>query len=75
MTRKPQPIAECRWSVPAIRPNPMPDDVDNAFECYWLCERTTLSVPVTQADCTRCRHWSPEDIPVKAHRRVRTGTH
>ena len=75
MTRKSQPIAECRWSVPAIRPNPMPDDVDNAFERYWLCERPAVAVPVTQADCNRCRHWSREEVLVRARRRVRAGKH
>jgi hypothetical protein len=73
MTRQtltPHPTAECRWSVPAYRLNPMSDD-DKAFERYWLCERTSVAVPVTQTDCNRCRHWSPERIPVKAPRRPR----
>jgi hypothetical protein len=64
------PTAECRWSVPAYRPSLMSDD-DNAFESYWLCERTSVAVPVPQTDCDRCTHWSPERIVVKARRRTR----
>lgn len=59
MTRKSRPIAECRWSVPAVRPSLKSNE--DAFEGYWLCERTTLAAPVTQADCDRCRYWSPEE--------------
>ena len=66
----PHPTAECRWSVPAYRPSPMSDD-DKAFERYWLCERTSVAFPVTQTDCNRCRHWSPERIPMKVRGRTR----
>ena len=62
MTRRAQgfhPISGCRWSVPAFRPDLLAND-DDAFERYWLCERTKAAVPVTQADCTECRYWSPE---------------
>ncbi len=43
-----QAVAECRWSVPAFHPSLMSDD-DDTFEGYWLCERTSLALPVTQA--------------------------
>jgi hypothetical protein len=74
MTRKSQPIAECRWSVPAFRPSLMSND-DDAFERYWLCERPAVAVPVTQADCNRCRHWSRDEVLVRARSRVRAGRH
>jgi hypothetical protein len=74
MTRQSQPIAECRWSVPARRPSLTSDD-DRALESYWLCERTAVAVPVTQADCNRCRHWSREEVLVRARGRVRAGRH
>jgi hypothetical protein len=48
MTRPFQPIAECLWSVPAFRPSLMSND-DYEFDSYWLCERTTAAVRVTQA--------------------------
>ncbi len=67
MTRQSRPIAECRWSVPAARPDLRSDD--DAFEGYWLCERTANAVPVTQADCDKCRHWSREEVGVRARRR------
>jgi hypothetical protein len=70
--RRSQPVAECRWSVPEFRV--MSDD-DHAFEGYWACERTGVAVPVRQADCSRCRHWSREEVPVRARRRVRAGRH
>ena len=74
MTRKSQPIAECCWSVPAFRPS-LRSNHDDGFERYWLCERTAVAVPVTQADCNRCRHWSREEVRVKARGRVRADTH
>lgn len=58
MTRKSRPIAECRWSVPAFRPDWKSDD--DALERYWLCDRTALAIPVTQTACDRCRYWSRE---------------
>ena len=60
----------CRWSVPAYRPNPFSDN-DDDFESFWECERTTTDVRVTQHDCERCTHWSPkrEHRPIKGRRR------
>ena len=61
---------DCRWSVPACRPNPMSDS-DDDFEIVWECERTGTAVAVTAHDCGRCSYWSPErDVrPVKDRRR------
>jgi hypothetical protein len=70
MTRPFQPIAECLWSVPAFRPSLMSND-DYEFDSYWLCERTTLAVRVTQADCNGCSHWSSEKVLVRARGRAR----
>ncbi len=63
-----QPVAECRWSVPACHPSLTSDD-DYTFDDYWLCERTSVALPVTQADCTECPYWSPETASVRARRR------
>jgi hypothetical protein len=73
MTRRSHPIAECRWSVPAFRSSLMSDD-EHAFERYWLCERATVAVPVTQADCDRCNHWFSEKGVVSSRGRARAGT-
>ena len=62
-----QAVAECRWSVPAFHPSLM-SDADDTFEGYWLCERTSLALPVTQADCTKCPYWSSELASVRAHK-------
>jgi len=61
-----QPVAECRWSVPACRP--ISSDGNNAFENYWLCERTYTPRPVTQTDCTTCGYWIPETVCVRARK-------
>jgi hypothetical protein len=62
------PIDACRWSEPAFRPLLLSHD-DNAIEPYWVCERTKTPVPVTQADCRKCRHWAPERAAAKPRRR------
>ena len=62
-----QPVGECRWSVPACRASLMSDD-DGTFENYWLCERTSVGRPVTQADCNACLYWSPETASVRARK-------
>ena len=49
---------ECRWSLPGCRLNAMSDD--DEFESLWLCERTSVAVPVTPAECADCVHWSPD---------------
>lgn len=64
-----RPVDACRWSVPAFRPSLLSND-DDAFERYWLCERTKAAVPVTQADCTECRYWTPEPAPLKLRKRL-----
>jgi hypothetical protein len=67
-TQTTQPIEECHWSVPAVRSDPMSDH-DRDFETYWTCERTGTAVQITQADCARCTHWTPErHRPAKWHR-------
>ena len=58
--RSPHRTEECHWSVPAYRRDPLSDE-DNEFEGTWLCERTGDSVPVTEHECARCRHWTPEE--------------
>jgi len=35
-------------------------DRDDEFESFWVCERRGVARRVTQAECARCRHWSPE---------------
>jgi hypothetical protein len=62
-----QPIAECRWSEPAYRLDPTSDD-DDVIEREWVCERNTVPVRVTQADCSDCVFWSRE-APASRHAR------
>jgi len=62
-----QPIADCRWSEPPYRPSPASDD-DAALEREWVCERNTVPVRVTQADCSHCVYWSRE-APSSRHAR------
>ena len=62
-----QPVGECRWAVPACRASLMSDDGDT-FENYWQCERTSVALPVTQADCGACPYWSPEMASVNARK-------
>jgi hypothetical protein len=59
LTHVTQPTEECRWSVPACRPNPMADRADE-FESFWECERGGAPRRVTQAECSGCVHWVPE---------------
>lgn len=55
--RSTQPTEKCRWSVPAFRRSLM-SNADDEFERFWLCERTGMPFPVTQAECNKCEHWS-----------------
>ena len=59
---------ECRWSVPAVRLNPM-SDRDDDFESIWTCE--LIGAAVTADDCRRCTHWWPkrDDHCVRVGRR------
>jgi hypothetical protein len=63
-------VAECHWSLPACRPVVISDS-DNEMETYWSCERNRRRVPVTQADCDRCKHWTPERRPRLGRGRTR----
>ncbi len=61
-----QPVAECRWSVPACRPILM--NGGEAFESYWICERTFTPRLVSQTDCSVCAYRSPETVCVRARK-------
>ena len=61
-----QPVAECRWSVPAYRP--LLTNGDTTFESYWVCERTATPRPVTQSECSECAYWTPETVYVRARK-------
>src|SRR5262245_39808527 len=52
-----QRIEDCRWSQPACWRNPFDDE---EIESGWTCERTGIAIPVTQADCDECPHWSDD---------------
>jgi hypothetical protein len=56
LTQRPE---DCQWSAPACGLNPM-SDRDDEFESFWVCERRGVAHRVTQGECARCRHWSPE---------------
>ena len=51
--------ADCHWSVPACLFHSMSES-DDDVEKFWVCERTEQPRRVSQAECSKCRNWSPE---------------
>ena len=53
-----QTIWDCTWSRPGYRLSGVTDSLQP--EPLWVCVRTGIRRPVTEAQCDTCVHWQME---------------